>query len=377
MWLWILNILLFRFILAVANKAVIRNLLCRASVWFMWVLVPVFISLIIFHQYDEKNDQADVVITQPNLDPYSEQYTVDPEKVIRMNLALAESLMDSTTEFIVCPESAIQEQIWLEYIDYAPSVQMLKEYAILHPEKTIIIGASTFRKFEDGEPLSKTARKFRDSEGYYDAFNSVVVIDGNGKVGYYHKSRLVPGVERMPFQKLLAPIQELAFDLGGTVGSLGRSPERDVFTTADGKRKFSAIICYESVDGGFVSEFVRNGAEAIFIITNDGWWGNTPGHRQHKTFATLRAVENRRAIARSANTGISCFTDQRGVITQPTPYWQEAVIRQKINFNKELTFYSKYGDYLSRISSFITALLFLVAVVNIFYKGRIGKKLFL
>lgn len=364
LWIWISNILALQLFLSFQKQLSHRNKIFKALSFGLWVAIPMIISNMIFVNYTEKSDPVDVVVTQPNLDPYSEQYTVDPQKVIQLNLSLAEQLMDSTTDFIICPESAIQEQIWLEYIDFAPSVQMLKQFLIQHPEKNIIIGASTFKKFKEGEPLSKTARKFTDSNGHYDAFNSAVFIDGNGKVGYYHKSRLVPGVERMPFQRLMTPFQEMAFDLGGTVGSLGRSPERTVFTTKDQQRKFSAIICYESVDGGFVSEFAKNGAEAIFIITNDGWWGNTPGHRQHKTFATLRAIENRRCIARSANTGISCFVDQRGIISQPTPYWQEAVIRQKINFNKELTFYSKNGDYLARLASYITALLAITALAN-------------
>lgn len=363
-WIWISNILIFLLVMAVRNHVGKVIIFLRSAMAIIWIAVPIILSLVIFNRYQEKYDPVDVVITQPNLDPYSEQYTVDPQKVIQLNQNLALQLMDSTTRFMICPESAIQEQIWLESIDYAPSVTMLKEFVIEHPGLNVVIGASTFKRFKDGEPLTKTARKFTDTHGHYDAFNTSIVINDKGKVAYYHKSRLVPGVERMPFQRLLAPLQNLAFDLGGTVGSLGRSPERTVFETGDRSRRYSSIICYESVDGGFVSEFVRNGAEAIFIITNDGWWGNTPGHRQHLTFATLRAIENRRCIARSANTGISCFVDQRGVISQNTPYWKEAVIRQKINFNNKLTFYSKNGDYIARLSSYISALLALVAFVN-------------
>src|SRR5574343_444659 len=71
--------------------------------------------------------------------------------------------------------------------------------------------------------------------------------------------------------------------------------------------KLAPAVCYESVYGDFMAKYIRSGAEVICIITNDGWWGNTPGHRQHLAYAKLRAIETRKQIIRSANTGISCF----------------------------------------------------------------------
>jgi apolipoprotein N-acyltransferase len=108
---------------------------------------------------------------------------------------------------------------------------------------------------------------------------------------------------------------------------------------------------------------VRKGANVLFIITNDGWWGNTPGHKQHLSFASLRAIETRRSIARSANTGVSCFVNQRGDIQQATKYWERDVIRQEINLNSKITFYTRFGDYFGRISSFISVLFILLAIV--------------
>ena len=108
---------------------------------------------------------------------------------------------------------------------------------------------------------------------------------------------------------------------------------------------------------------MRKGANALFIITNDGWWGNTPGHRQHLSFASLRAIETRRSIARSANTGISCFVNQRGDIQKATKYWEQDVIKKEINLNSEITVYSRFGDYFGRISSFISVMFLLLAIV--------------
>jgi apolipoprotein N-acyltransferase len=111
-----------------------------------------------------------------------------------------------------------------------------------------------------------------------------------------------------------------------------------------------------------VAGFVRNGANMIFIITNDGWWGNTAGHRQHMLFSSVRAIETRRSIARSANTGTSCFVNQRGDVFQATRYWEPAVIRQKINANNKITFYVRYGDYIARASIFGMVIFLLIAI---------------
>ena len=119
----------------------------------------------------------------------------------------------------------------------------------------------------------------------------------------YHKSKLTPGVEVLPSYYGFQWLEKYAIDLGGIVGSLGTDSIRRVYKVIN-MPPVSACICYESVFGEFFSEFVRNGAQIMCIITNDGWWGNTAGHRQHYAFAHLRAIETRRSIVRSTNTGI-------------------------------------------------------------------------
>lgn len=134
-------------------------------------------------------------------------------------------------------------------------------------------------------------------------FNTALALDAEGVRGIHHKSRLVIGVEKMPLPWLFDWLSFLIIDLGGTTGQLGVDTQRTVFA-ADGVRVAPAI-CYESVYGAYVGEFVRGGAQLLLVITNDGWWRDTAIHRQHFSFARLRAIEHRRAVARSANTGIS------------------------------------------------------------------------
>jgi apolipoprotein N-acyltransferase len=166
----------------------------------------------------------------------------------------------------------------------------------------------------------------------------------------------------MPYARYLRFIEKLALDLGGTVGSLGMDPDRIPFDVPNLGIKVGTAICYESIYGEYCTGYVKNGASLLFVITNDGWWKNTPGHRQHSVYASLRAIETRRSIARSANTGISAFYNQRGDIFQPTEYWVQDVIKQDINANDEITFYVKYGDYIARVMNLTSILLLLVTL---------------
>jgi apolipoprotein N-acyltransferase len=119
------------------------------------------------------------------------------------------------------------------------------------------------------------------------------------------------------------------------------------------------MICYESVFGSFVTGYVKNGAEALLIITNDGWWKNTNGYKQHLYYASLRAIETRRPVARSANTGISCIIDIRGKRTAESDWWSPATIRGEIVPETRITPYVKYGDYLMKISAFTSVIILL------------------
>jgi apolipoprotein N-acyltransferase len=115
-----------------------------------------------------------------------------------------------------------------------------------------------------------------------------------------------------------------------------------------------------------VAQSVRKGAQFIAIITNDGWWGNTSGKDQHLDYAKLRAIETRRWVCRSANTGISGFINQRGDVVQRTKWWTRTALKQDINLNSDLTFYVRYGDYLPKAGSAVAV--FLIVFILIRFK---------
>jgi apolipoprotein N-acyltransferase len=328
----------------------------------LWIIVPLVISWSIYHSYEEKSNPVTIVVVQPNLDPYKEQYTVPPVEVVGRIMKLAEPLIDSTTNFLVAPESAIQEYMWENDINTFKSMALLKDIVKKYPNLNLLVGGSTRHEFGPAEVVSNTARKFSDADIYYDEYNTAMLLNSRDSIQLYHKSKLTPGVEILPTYKNFKLLEKLAINMGGTIGSLGMDKIRKVFTTVK-TVKVSPIICYESIFGEFFAEFVRNGAEVMIIITNDGWWGNTAGHRQHFTFASLRAIETRRSIARSANTGISAFIDQRGDPHQVTEYWKPAAIKETVNANDRITFYVRHGDYLARIACYCGGVLFLLSLV--------------
>ncbi|MCF8331911.1 MAG: apolipoprotein N-acyltransferase [Bacteroidales bacterium] len=321
-------------------------------------------SAITYANYEDTGESHEVVIVQPNLDPYKEQYSIPPQEVVSNILNLADKKLTPKTKMIIAPESAIQEYIWEERLNQAPGLRTIKQYILNHPGISMVIGASTFSRIKDTINLPLSARRHQ-AGFYYNAHNTAIMLDTTDRKQIYHKSKLVAGVEQMPFKKVLdfLPVEQLAIDLGGTIGTLGKSKERKVFYTSDSTIKAAPVICYESVYGDFTGDYILNGANVIFIITNDGWWGNTAGHKQHLDFATLRAIETRKYIARSANTGISAFINQRGDIIKPTQYWEKDVLRGQIITNDIKTFYTKNDDYIARISVFGSVLLLLISIV--------------
>lgn len=369
--LWILLINIFLFL---AIQSALTGTKRESSRWFMvtalTILLPVLISLFMYHSYEEKGEKAEIVVVQPNIDPYEEKFGgMSITDQLLQFTRLAEKEISDSTLFVVGPETQLPDGTWEESLEEHPHFRYLVDFAKRFPQITIITGMSSYREFLPGETLTPTARKFRDAEGYYESYNTAICFDTAGVPAFYHKSKLVLGVEIMPFPETLGFLGQLAIDLGGTSGGLGKSPEPYVFGERRGKFRPAPVICYESVYGEYVTGYIKKGANFIFVITNDGWWGNTQGHRQHLRLSSLRAIETRRSVARSANTGISCFINQRGEIIDPTSYWVPAAVKGTIQANEEITVYVKYGDYLGRAAGLLS-----VFVLLYYFSMRLMKR---
>ena len=361
-WVLVANILVYKFLLLSFRPQRSGVEKSSAIIILCVLFVPLIISKIQYHCYNEQGSDVEIVVVQPNLDPYSEEFTLTPSQILDRNLSVAAPLVTENTRFVVSPESAIQEDIWLEKIDKYYSIRELRSFVKDYPNICYVIGLSTDGPVPEGEENDFAARKFGNVDRYFYSYNTAALITPDS-IQLYHKSRLTPGAEAMPSWWILRMLKNSALDLGGTVGTLKKDSEARVLSIDN--HKVGTLICYESVFGEYVTEFVRKGADMLFVITNDGWWGNSPGHKQHLEFSKLRAIETRRSVARSANTGISGFINQRGDIIEQSRYWEQTALRNTIKTNDKLTFNVRYGDYIYKIAVFLTALLAAMTIVKL------------
>ncbi len=367
--LWILftNILIFS---VLKNNSSLKLLSKPVLKIAAAIILPVLISYSIYalrKPLGDPKEKINVVVIQPNIDPYNAKFVMDFQLQFQRFLNMARGKITEKTDFVVLPETFIvgeglNEDVLAqnEAITWFTD-SLLKKF----PKLKIVVGADTYKIFKDKNELSATAR---EQDGvFYDSYNTALQLDASG-IQIYHKSKLVPGAEIIPFSFLLKPLEKLALDMGGTTGSLGIQKERGVFTDKITGANVAPVICYESIYSDYVTGYFKNNANIIFIITNDGWWENTPGHIQHLYYARLRAIENRVQIARSANTGVSGFIDEFGNISQATEYWKDAVIQKDMYLNNTQTFFSKTGDLLAYASVLSSLLLILFSVFLRFKK---------
>jgi apolipoprotein N-acyltransferase len=313
--------------------------------------LPILLSrLFLFgSQWDKIARPNNIVVVQPNIDPYEKVSNAAGsfEGQLQNLISLSEKEIDEQTRLVVWPETAMYTSGGIEENHMKENFFLNPLWGFLqrHPQIVLFTGIESYREYNNKQ--TKTARPLGDGR-YYDAFNGSALLDSAGPFAFYHKSMLVPGVETLPW--FLKFIDSWFEKFGGTTAGYARQKERTVLDTKLGYR-IAPAICDESVYGEGMRRYVRTGANIICIITNDGWWKNTPGHKQHMNYARLRAIETRTWVARSANTGISCFIDPWGNVISPQPYDTKAVIKLAIPSPQQAssTFFVRAGDILSMI----------------------------
>ena len=381
LWIWACNLGLFGLLVSLSDgRIIVWNWKAKTAAlggYAILLTCPVIVSAIIGKEYKdsmESKEELPVLIVQPNIDPYNkfQAMTQDQQNALlegQMASALKGRKADSTAGplLVLAPETFTSDIICGDYPrsrTWRRFTSFLRDY----PGVNLIFGASSYDYIESSERPSHTAREMRE-DLWLESHNSALVVDGTGRTGIFHKSRLVVAVEHTPYPAIFCKIDDM---LGGV---MGRCVGQDEITLLEVKGTdgqtipVGCAVCYESVYGEYYTDYVRKGARAMTIITNDAWWGNTPGYRQHLSYASLRAIETRRAIARCANTGISAIIAPSGEIIQPTPWWEPAVIESCIPLRDDITFYVSHGDITGRVCTFIFMLLLLALGVR-FLTGR-------
>ena len=363
-WVLIVNTsLFFTFNQYTNNRKIASPILISLLV----LIIPFIVSnkTVSDKNYTEGED-VNIVVVQPNYEPHAEKFNKPQSSQLKEVAELIKPTWGFKPDIIVFPETFLVDWIWESRLETASGVRKMKSWLANYPNTQILTGASTGRVLNRSEYTKATAR--RSSNGtMYEVFNSALLISKNQPTQIFHKSKLVPGAEMTPFSSILKPLLEkFPIKIGGSVGNFGTNDSLKNFNSFVGK--FTPIICYESVFGEYVSSFNSIGMDWICIITNDGWWGDTFGHQQHNSYARLRAIENRKYIVRSANTGISSVINPLGTVEQFLPYGESGIIETTITKSKTVTFYAKHGDYIGRLASFL-AIVYLLQLVLAYLKN--------
>lgn len=334
----LVNILLFR-ILSVND---FRQKLKFGMLLVVLLISSFSVSHYLYRSYTEKSDGINALIIQPSIDPYTEKFSgMNDDQQIDRIMNLVNSDDSARIDMIVAPETA-WAPLWHDSL-------LTQRHSLYQAElmlerigaKYFLTGALTMKVESEG-----FRRKNRDTILTY---NSAVFLHSGGKVGMSHKTILVNGVEQVPFQKYLKFLPDVLIDLGGTNRALTAGISPELFEIGNGG-KVGTAICFESVFGDYVAEIARSGASLLVVITNDGWWKESAGVWQHFDFSKIRAIETRRSIVRCANTGLSGVIDQRGNALMAGDIGKAISTVSTVNQNNVITFYSRNGDWIGKIS---------------------------
>ena len=338
-----------------------------ALVTILTLLLPIALSYAVLPS-DTQSAQAtsNVIIVQPNIDPYNEKFDVaSTEGQIQKLIRLSEEKIDSNTRLVLWPETALPVPVFQNEVQQNIYYKPVFDFVNRHPDITLQTGIESLKNYGT-EKATNTARKNEPDGSYYDAFNSAVVIKANQPFQFYNKSKLVPGVETLPdFMLWLGAIFER---FGGTAGGYGHDKEAIAFKAAGDPYITAPIICYESIYGEYITNYIKKGANLLTIMTNDGWWANTPGHKQHLNYARLRAIESRKWIARSANTGISAVINSNGDILEKRKWDESSSIKYTIPAVTGETFYVRNGDIVFKLGLFFMIVLLVYHFIMILKK---------
>lgn len=390
LWVWTVNLLVFALMVSLSDGswAFRYNIKAKAalvSACIVAIAAPFILSKYMFDSYEEKSDPVEVLVVQPNIDPYQKfeampqsqqtailldriEHSIPDRKASGDTSSVSEGSRKENFSplLVLAPETFTNDVITNDLSlgrTYRRLVAFLKDY----PGVDLLFGASSYTYYDQESAPSYTARKIRDGR-WIESHNSALVVDGTGHSEIFHKSKLVVGVEMTPYPAFFCKVDDM---LGGV---MGRCVGQDSISLLHcGGIPFGCAVCYESVYGEYFTGYVKEGARFMTVITNDAWWGNTPGYTQHLSYSSLRAIETRRSIARCANTGISAIIDQRGIIREQTPWWEPAVIRSHVNMNDKVTFFVKYGDITGRSCTFIFCLLLLALMVRMVLQRTAGQ----
>ncbi|MBT1696577.1 apolipoprotein N-acyltransferase [Fulvivirgaceae bacterium PWU4] len=335
------------------------------------MVIPASGSLLLFYSYEEKGVPVEVVAIHPNTDCYDVKYASDPGDLVKRYLALTFREITPNTDYVIWPETAITDAGWLENLRQDRLIKRIKDTLAVYPKSKLITGAILYERYNERpapEALPHVQYSSASKVWYY-TYNAALQLGGGNTIPVRTKKQLVPVEETIPYVREFSVLRNVVSSLGGFSFST-RKVNNNVFTSANGNIGVTPMICYETLFGTSAAEYVNKGSDLLFILLNEGWYKDRTGAAQFMHYACLRAIENRRSIARSSNDGVSCFINQRGELLQTVSEYKPTAIKQTLRANSRKTLYTYFGDYIGVVAIFSTAI---ILVIALWYRVR-GKK---
>jgi apolipoprotein N-acyltransferase len=299
------------------------------------------------------SEERSYALIQPNLDPYTEKFAPENErKHFNEFIRLADSICkEDAPNYLFGPETLILQSIDENNPYTSEYYQQLSDLKEKYPKTNFLIGVH--------------------SNNHQESFNSALLVS-NSTPQFYHKTKLVPMFERIPFDKYLRFLNQYSLEIGGYNGTYSSKNETDYFLTDS--TVIVPIVCFESIFGDYCTQRIPENVGFLCMITNDGWWKNTPGYKHHFNFSRLRAIEARRDYIRVANNGISAHINPKGMIIAKTSWWNKTILRGNLNLIAGKTFYSEHGDFIGRTCLFFAILLLIFVKIRAYMHQLSGRK---
>jgi apolipoprotein N-acyltransferase len=297
-----------------------------------------FYGLVKLNQKEHDKKYVRVGVVQPNLDPWDKWEYGGVSQILKNYLELSGECTKQGAKIIIWPETALP--VYLLSGTYSDIVDSI--YSFLRTHNVYLLTGMPDYIVHYSNPPSD-AKLSKAGNFYYSTYNAILLFNPfNYDIQRYGKMQLVPLGEKVPFVDALPFLGDwLKWGVGLSGWNVGKDTTVFKLKIENDSIKVAGLICYESVFPDFVTHFVVKGAQFISVVTNDSWYGNSSGPYQHKEFAALRAVENRRAVVRCANGGISCLINKYGITEIETKMFTKTYFVADVSLNDEITFYSQ------------------------------------
>ncbi|MDP4191272.1 MAG: apolipoprotein N-acyltransferase [Bacteroidota bacterium] len=331
--------------------------------------LPIVYGTYVFSSFKNSEKTIRVGLIQPNLDPWEKWKGGDLWGLTKDYIDLSSKTTNNGAEMIFWPETALP--VYLRDGSYRNIIDSI--YTFIQKKNVFLVtGMPDFKFFDNKSSAPPDAKFSKLSQMYYATYNSVLLFSPHSyHIERYAKMKLVPFGERVPFVDALPFLGDF---IKWNVGISGWNVGRDtiVFSAVENVKdqrknsyfsdtvKINSLVCFESVYPAFVAAFAQKGAQLISVVTNDSWYGNSSGPYQHKEIGVLRAIENRRAVIRAANGGISAIIDPLGRTLAESKMYTKTYLVGDVPLEKELTFYSRHPLLIPGFCSFISILTVLI-----------------